>query len=227
MGFQIAIDGPAGAGKSTIARRVAASLPGVIYVDTGAIYRAMAYYLLKNNIHKGDEAKIPGALSGASISIEYRDGEQVVLLNGENVNPYLRSGAVSEMSSVCSALPQVRQKLLALQQKLGEENHVVMDGRDIGTTVLPKADLKVFLTADASVRAMRRYKEEQEKGGKRTLDEIQREIVERDERDINRPVSPLRQADDAVRLDTSYLTIDQVTEKILSLAREKGTFPFA
>lgn len=220
MGCNIAIDGPAGAGKSTIAKRVAKEL-SFIYVDTGAMYRAVALYLLKKNVNGEDSAQIAEICTGAGVSIEYRDGEQIVMLNGENVNAYLRTEEVGNMASRSSANPKVREHLLLLQRSLAAENDVVMDGRDIGTTILPDAEVKIFLTASAQTRAKRRYLELTEKGISCDLEEIRQDIIERDERDMNREVSPLRQAQDAVLVDSSAMTIDEVVEEILRIYREK------
>lgn len=216
----IAIDGPAGAGKSTIAKRVAKEL-SYIYVDTGAMYRAMALYLHRNGIAAEDAQTIAGACGGAKISIEYRDGEQVVLLGGENVNPFLRTQEVSAMASRSSAVPEVRTRLVQLQQELAAAQNVVMDGRDIGTVVLPHAQVKIYLTASVGVRAKRRFLELQEKGESPVLSQIEAEIAERDHRDMTREVSPLKQADDAVLVDTSDMTIEEVSDRILSIVREK------
>ncbi|NLC73635.1 MAG: (d)CMP kinase [Clostridiales bacterium] len=221
MPYSIAIDGPAGAGKSTIARMTAEKL-GYIYVDTGAMYRAMALFLIRNNIAADDNEAVSRECRNADISIEYRDGEQVVLLGGQNVNPYLRTGEVSNMASVSSTNADVRVKLVELQRKLAEKANVVMDGRDIGTVVLPHAQCKIYLTASVAVRAKRRFDEIIEKGGEADIETISREIEERDYRDMNRANSPLKQADDAVYLDTSDLTIDEVTEKIMDIAKQKG-----
>ena len=216
----IAIDGPAGAGKSTIAKRVAKEL-SYIYVDTGAMYRAMALYLHRNGIDAEDAQTIAGACGGAKISIEYRDGEQVVLLGGENVNPFLRTQEVSAMASRSSAVPEVRTRLVQLQQELAAAQNVVMDGRDIGTVVLPHAQVKIYLTASVGVRAKRRFLELQEKGESPVLSQIEAEIAERDHRDMTREVSPLKQADDAVLVDTSDMTIEEASDRILSIVREK------
>lgn len=220
MIYNIAIDGPAGAGKSTIARRVAKEL-SFIYVDTGAMYRAMALYLLRKEVNKDDTEQIGNICQDAEISIEYQNGEQIVLLNDENVNSYLRTEEVGNMASVSSAVPRVREKLLSLQRKLARDMSVVMDGRDIGTTILPDADLKIYLTASSLTRAKRRYLELQEKGTVCNLDEIQKDIEERDQRDMNREISPLRQAEDAVLVDSSDLTIQQVVDRILQIFRSK------
>ena len=222
MIYNIAIDGPAGAGKSTIARRVAKEL-SFIYVDTGAMYRAMALYLLRREVNRDDTEQIGNICQDAEISIEYQNGEQIVLLNGENVNSYLRTEEVGNMASVSSAVPRVREKLLSLQRKLAKDMSVVMDGRDIGTTILPDADVKIYLTASSLTRAKRRYLELQEKGTVYNLEEIQKDIEERDQRDMNREISPLRQAEDAVLVDSSDLTIQQVVDRILQIFRSKTT----
>ena len=222
MIYNIAIDGPAGAGKSTIARRVAKEL-SFIYVDTGAMYRAMALYLLRREVNRDDTEQIGNICQDAEISIEYQNGEQIVLLNGENVNSYLRTEEVGNMASVSSAVPRVREKLLSLQRKLAKDMSVVMDGRDIGTTILPDADVKIYLTASSLTRAKRRYLELQEKGTVCNLDDIQKDIEERDQRDMNREISPLRQAKDAVLVDSSDLTIQQVVDRILQIFRSKTT----
>ena len=218
--INIAIDGPAGAGKSTIAKKVAAE-KNYIYVDTGAMYRAMALYLLRSGIDREDAAAISAACGKPEITIEYRDGIQVVLLDGENVNEFLRTPRVSDMASRSSANPDVRAKLLELQKDLARRENVVMDGRDIGTVVLPDAQVKIFLTASVDVRADRRYRELIEKGEKADLDEIRAQIKERDERDMNRPISPLKQAEDAVLVDTSDMTIDEVVAAIMHIIEEK------
>ena len=218
MSHNVAIDGPAGAGKSTIAKRIARRL-GYIYVDTGAMYRAMAYYLIQNQVDAADQEAIAAACQHADISICYQDGEQVVLLNEENVNAYLRTEAVGNMASVSSVVPEVRKKLVELQQKLARETDVVMDGRDIGTVVLPDADVKVYLTASVETRAKRRFLELQEKGEPADLAKIAADIEDRDYRDMHRDISPLRQAEDATLVDSSDMTIDQVVERILELCR--------
>ena len=218
--ISIAIDGPAGAGKSTIAKRVAKEL-SYIYVDTGAMYRAMALYLHRKGIDAEDAQTIAGACDGAKISIEYRDGEQVVLLDGENVNPFLRTQEVSSMASKSSAVPEVRTRLVQLQQELAAARNVVMDGRDIGTVVLPRAQVKIYLTASVEVRAKRRFLELREKGEDPVLAKIAAEIEDRDYRDMNRAVSPLRQAEDALLVDSSDMTVEEVAEKILAIVREK------
>lgn len=220
MVHNIAIDGPAGAGKSTVAQKVAKEL-SFVYVDTGAMYRAMALYLLRKGVNREEPDEIGEACQNAEISIEYQNGEQIVLLDGENVNDYLRTEEVSGMASVSSAVPRVRAKLLDLQRKLARTMSVVMDGRDIGTTILPDADVKIYLTASSLTRARRRYLEYQERGEDCNLAEIQKTIEERDHRDMTREVSPLCQAKDAVLVDSSELTIDETVEKILSVYHTK------
>ena len=220
MVHNIAIDGPAGAGKSTVAQKVAKEL-SFVYVDTGAMYRAMALYLLRKGVNREKPDEIGEASQNAEISIEYQNGEQIVLLDGENVNAHLRTEEVSAMASVSSAVPRVREKLLDLQRKLARTMSVVMDGRDIGTTILPDADVKIYLTASSLTRARRRYLEYQEKGEACDLAEIQKTIEERDQRDMTREISPLCQAEDAVLVDSSELTIDETVEKILSVYHSK------
>lgn len=214
MSFNIAIDGPAGAGKSTIAKRIAAKL-SYIYVDTGAMYRAMALYFLRLGLDAEDSEGMAAACGGADISIRYRDGEQNVLLNGENVTPFIRSEEVGNMASRSSPVPQVREKLTQLQKELAAREDVVMDGRDIGTCVLPRAQVKVYLTASTHTRALRRFKELEEKGIRESLEEIEADIADRDYRDMHRDISPLRQAEDAWYLDTSDMGIDEVVEAVL------------
>ncbi len=220
MGKSIAIDGPAGAGKSTIAKLVAKEL-GFIYVDTGAMYRAMALYLIRQGIDRNDTEQIEKACEDADISISYENGRQVILLFGENVNDYLRTEEVGNMASMSSANPKVRSKLVALQQKLAAQKDVVMDGRDIGTVVLPDSKCKIYLTASSAVRAKRRYDELVEKGENADLSKIEADIIERDHRDMTREHSPLRQADDAVLIDSSDMSVDDVKEAILSEAKKR------
>ena len=216
--MNIAIDGPAGAGKSTIAKKVAKTL-GYIYVDTGAMYRAMALYMIKLGIDPENANAIEEACKSADIGIEYRDGEQVVLLNGENVNAYLRTEEVGNMASVTSVNAKVREKLVELQQKLAATKDVVMDGRDIGTVVLPNAEVKVYLTASSLVRAKRRALELEDKGEAVDLAKIEADIIDRDNRDMTREISPLKQAEDATLIDSSYMNIDEVVEAILNLVK--------
>lgn len=220
MGFKIAIDGPAGAGKSTIAKQVARR-ENLIYIDTGAMYRAMSLLMLQNGIPLNDAEKIGQECSRAQIDISYENGEQAVFLNGENVDAFLREERVGNAASAVSAVPRVRERLVQLQRELAESVDVVMDGRDIGTVVLPDADLKIFLTASSMVRAERRYRELQEKGIEADLKTIQRDIEERDHRDMTRETSPLRQAEDAVVIDSSMMTVDEVIQNILDLIQSR------
>lgn len=220
MGFKIAIDGPAGAGKSTIAKQVARR-ENLIYIDTGAMYRAMSLLMLQNGIPLNDAEKIGQECSRAQIDIAYKNGEQAVFLNGENVDAFLREERVGNAASAVSAVPRVRERLVQLQRELAESADVVMDGRDIGTVVLPDADLKIFLTASSRVRAERRYRELQEKGIEADLKTIQRDIEERDHRDMTRETSPLRQAEDAVVIDSSMMTVDEVIQNILDLIQSR------
>ena len=213
MGYNVAIDGPAGAGKSTIAKLVAKE-KGYIYVDTGAMYRAMAVDFLQEGISPQDTDEIREAAQRASVSIGYEDGVQQVYLNGENVTGKLREEAVGNMASVSSAVPEVRARLLALQRTLAEEADVIMDGRDIGTNILPNADVKIYLTASVETRASRRYKELTEKGVSCNYDEIAEDIKKRDERDMSRETAPLKQAEDAVLVDSSDMSIEEVVRAI-------------
>ena len=215
----IAIDGPAGAGKSTIAKQVAKKL-GYIYVDTGAMYRAIAHYLVQNNIDIENETELETACKSISIAIKYENDAQQVYLNGENVTPFLRTEETGNMASRSSAKAPVREALLGLQRDMAKEYNVVMDGRDIGTNVLPDAEVKIYLTASSKERANRRYKELIAKGEKADLDQIEADIIERDERDMNRDIAPLKQADDAVLVDSSFMTIDEVVATIMSEAEK-------
>ena len=217
--YNIAIDGPAGAGKSTIAKMAAKKLD-FIYVDTGAMYRAMALYFLRREIDAKDEKKIAEACEHINVTIAYQEGEQQVLLNGENVNAFIRTEEVSMMTSNTSKYPAVREKLLYLQRELAAANNVIMDGRDIGTCVLPDAELRIYLTASASERAKRRYLEQKERGVESDLAQIERDIIARDEQDMNREIAPLKQAEDAIYLDTSDMTIEEVVTKIVSLVQK-------
>lgn len=216
MSINIAIDGPAGAGKSTIAKKVAANL-GYIYVDTGAMYRAMALYFIRKGIKAEDTETISAECKNADISITYMDGVQVVLLDGENVNGFIRTEEVGNMASATSVNGEVRKKLVELQQKLASKENVVMDGRDIGTVVLPNAEIKVYLTASSAVRAKRRYLELQAKGEDADIEKIEQDIIERDHRDMTREISPLKQAEDAVYLDSSDMTIEEVVDEIMGM----------
>lgn len=220
MGYCVAIDGPAGAGKSTIARLVAEKM-NLVYVDTGAMYRAMALFMLREKVSKDDPEGISRKCEEADITIKYENEEQVVYLNGENVNALLRTEEVSNMASVSSTQKAVRIKLVSLQKQLAKTTDVIMDGRDIGTCVLPDADVKIYLTANSSVRAKRRFDELQAKGGECSLAEIEKDIIDRDYRDMHREESPLRQAEDAILVDTSEMTIEEVAEKIIAICKAK------
>lgn len=219
MAINIAIDGPAGAGKSTIAKAVAKELE-FIYVDTGAMYRAMALYLIRKGILPEEKERMEEACENAEISIVYENGAQQVILDGENVTEYLRQEEVGNMASVSSANPKIREKLVELQRVLASKENVVMDGRDIGTCVLPHADVKIYLTASACTRALRRCKELEEKGIVCILEEIEADINDRDYRDMHRDISPLKQAEDAVLLDSSNMSITEVKDEIIRLYKE-------
>ena len=220
MSYNIAIDGPAGAGKSTIARRAAAAL-SFIYVDTGAMYRAMGLYFLNHGIDPADTAAIEAAVQDVDVSIRYENGEQQVYLNGENVTGQIRREEVGDMASRTSVNGKVREKLVQLQQQLAAREHVVMEGRDIGTCVLPDATVKIYLTASVEERARRRYLELKEKGQEESLEKIQEDIRDRDHRDMTREISPLRQAEDAVLVDASHMTIEEVTAAVLEAFEER------
>lgn len=218
MGYSVAIDGPAGAGKSTIAKKVAKE-KDFIYIDTGAMYRAMAIHFLRCGIAADDHEKISAAVNDVNVTISYVNGEQQVFLNGENVTGKLRTEEVGNMASASSVNGDVRKKLVELQRKLAASANVVMDGRDIGTCVLPNADVKVYLTASVEVRAQRRYKELIEKGLEADLEKIKKDIEERDYRDMNRDISPLRQAEDAILVDSSNMSIEENVQAILDLIK--------
>ncbi len=215
--INIAIDGPAGAGKSTIAKMVSADM-GYIYVDTGAMYRAVALYLTENNIPDEDIEKV---LGDVDVSLKFIDGAQRVYLGDRDVSELIRTPEISMAASRTSAIPAVRARLFDLQQKLARENNIIMDGRDIGTVVLPNADVKIFLTASAEERANRRYKELSEKPDCPTYEEILKDIVQRDYNDMNRETAPLKQAEDAVLVDTTELTLEQSAAKIAEIIKER------
>ena len=220
MSYAIAIDGPSGAGKSTIAKRVAKEL-SFIYVDTGAMYRAMALYVLEQNIDPQDQAKVAAVCPDIDVTILYEDGVQQVLLNGKNVSTEIRQEIEGNTASKISVIKEVREKLVALQRQLAAKENVVMDGRDIGTQVLSDATVKIYLTASAKERAKRRYLELQEKGMPGELDQIEADIIERDNRDMNREISPLRQAEDAVLVDASFMGIEEVTAAVIAEFEKK------
>ena len=220
MAYNIAIDGPAGAGKSTIAKAVAKRM-NLIYVDTGMMYRAIALFVLRQKIDLQDREKIGEACKTADVTIRYEDDMQVVFLNGENVSARLRTEEVGTAASVISPIPEVRRKLVELQRRLATESDCIMDGRDIGTCVLPDAQTKIYLTASSEVRAKRRYNELTARGETCDLKKIREDIEERDYRDMHRETSPLKQAEDAVPVDTSDMTIEEVIEKIIALCSTK------
>lgn len=220
MSYSIAIDGPAGAGKSTIAKLIA-KRKGYIYVDTGAMYRAIALYFIEQGIDASEQNKMSEEVANANVTISYENGEQIVWLNGRNVNGLIRTEEVGRMASLSSANKEVRRKLVELQQALANKENVVMDGRDIGTCVLPNANVKVYQTADSHVRALRRYEELKAKGQECELDIIEKDIIERDYQDMHRELSPLKQAEDAVLLDSSDMSIEQVADAIIHLC-DKG-----
>lgn len=220
MSMNIAIDGPAGAGKSTIAKKVAKEM-GFIYVDTGAMYRAMALYILQHGIDEKNEQAIAAVCDDIDVALRYEGGEQRVLLCGEDVSKEIRREEVGNMASVTSVYGCVRKKLVSLQQQLAAKEDVIMDGRDIGTCVLPQAPLKIYLTASVKTRASRRYKELCKKNVACDLEEIMKDIEDRDYRDMHRKISPLKQAEDAVLVDSSDMSIDEVVNTIITLAKER------
>ena len=219
MAFNIAIDGPAGAGKSTIARKVAKDL-SYIYVDTGAMYRAMALFFLREGISEKDEAAISEACDKITVTLSNENGEQQVFLNGENVNGFIREEKVGVMAAATSVYGKVRQKLTQLQREMAQSTNLVMDGRDIGSYVLPDAQVKVYLTASVEIRGKRRFLELQEKGMECDLEKICEDIRKRDHQDMNRKISPLKQAEDAVLIDSSDMSIEEVKDKILELVHD-------
>lgn len=221
MGNSIAIDGPAGAGKSTIAKLLSKEM-GYIYVDTGAMYRAIAVYFAQNNINPDDEDEINSAVENVDITIRYEDGVQQVILNGVNVTGLLRTEQIGNMASKTSKYGAVRSKLVDLQRKIAENADVVMDGRDIGTTVLPNATVKIYLTASCDARAGRRFDELVAKGEQCDLEAIKKDIEARDYQDMHRSLSPLKQADDAVLVDTSEMSIEQVIVRLKEIINEKA-----
>ena len=218
--IRIAIDGPAGAGKSTVAKAIAARL-NIDYVDTGAMYRAIGLYIVRQGIDIHDKEAVEKAAPDAKVSLTYENGEQVVVLNGENVNGLIRTEEVSQAASVTSAYPVVRELLFEMQQTLAKENDVVMDGRDIGTVVLPNAQAKIYLTASVEERARRRFEEYKNKGMDVDIEELKKEIAQRDHQDMTREIAPLKQADDAVLVDSSDMNIDEVTKAIMDIIKER------
>ena len=220
MSFAIAIDGPAGAGKSTAAKMAAKEL-NFIYVDTGAMYRTIGLYMLENSIQTEDEKSLQEALDRIRIGTAYRDGIQHMFLNDQDVTDRIRTPEVSSAASKVAVIPAVREKLLDLQRDMAASEDVIMDGRDIGTHILPDAELKIYLTASVEERARRRYLELTQKGETCSFEEIRKDIEDRDWRDMHRETAPLRQAEDAVYLDTSDMALEEVVAKITSLARER------
>ena len=219
--ISIAIDGPSSAGKSTIARAVAKEL-GYIYVDTGALYRTIALYFLRGGVDPSQEDQVKKALSEIQVEIRYLYGEQHVLLYGEDVSYQIRGDKISQMASSVSVIKQVRDFLLGLQREMASKDNVVMDGRDIGTVVLPNAQIKIFLTASAAQRAKRRFEEYAQKGIASDYDEILASIMERDLRDSTRAIAPLKQAEDAELIDTTYNTLEESVKEIIDYI--KGRF---
>jgi len=220
MGISIAINGPAGAGKSTIAKKLAKKM-NYIYVDTGAMYRAIALYVIRKDIKSDQVDKIKEILDEINISIEYKDDTQIVYLNKENVNDYIRTEKVSIMTSDIATIPAVREKLIDLQRQLAKESNVIMDGRDIGTYVLKDANVKIYMTASSRTRAIRRHKEYIEKGIECDIDTVEQDIIKRDHQDMNREVAPLKKADDAIELDTSNMNIDEVVTAIEDICKKR------
>lgn len=221
MGFAMAIDGPAGAGKSTIAKITGQKLD-LVYIDTGAMYRAMAYYFVNNNVDAEDTEAVKKACDSINIKIVYEDGAQQVILNDMNITKHLREEAIGKMASNVAKLSDVRSKLVSLQREMASNGRVIMDGRDIGTCVLPDAEVKIYLTASSKVRAKRRYDELVAKGEECDIDEIEKDIINRDYEDMNREISPLKQADDAICVDTSDMNIDEVVAKLIEIYEENN-----
>ena len=217
--FNVAIDGPAGAGKSTIAKMVAKNM-GLVYVDTGSMYRAMALACLRDGIKADEHEKVVNRIKDINISLEYENGVQQVILDRENVNQYIRTEEVGNMTSAIATYGEVREKLVALQRELGQKKEVIMDGRDIGTCVLKDAEVKIYLTATSATRANRRYLELKEKGQEADLAQIEKDIIDRDYRDMHREISPLKQAEDAILVDSSDMSIEQVVEHISSIIKK-------
>lgn len=218
--ISIAIDGPSGAGKSTIAKAVAGRL-GYLYVDTGALYRTIALYFVRHGVDTQDETAVEKALSQIQVELHYQEGEQQVLLNGENVNGEIRGDDISQMAAVVSPLPAVREFLLGLQRDMAKKDNLVMDGRDIGTVVLPDAQVKIYLTASATQRAKRRFNEYRAKGIACDYDELLSSVMERDLKDTTRAISPLRQAEDAELIDTTYNTLEQSVSIVTDHVKRK------
>lgn len=220
MSFKIAIDGPSSSGKSTLAKIIAKKLD-FVYIDTGAMYRAMGYYFLKNNLNFNDIEIVNSNVNDVDVKLNYIDGVLQVLLNGEDISGVIRKEEVGNAGSIVSTYKLVRERLVSLQQKMAEVQNVVMDGRDIGTIVLPDADVKIYLDADCHERAIRRHKELLEKGIDKSLEDVETDLKERDYRDMNRENSPLKKADDAIAIDSTNMEIEQVVEMVLEIIKEK------
>lgn len=220
--ISIAIDGPAGSGKSTIAKEIAKEL-SFIYIDTGAMYRSVAYYCLKNNINFNDFSEVIKIIDNFDINLKFIDQNQHIFLNDEDITEKIRTQEIGKIASITAKIPEVREKLISIQRQLAKNQNIIMDGRDIGTNVLPNANVKIYMEADIEERALRRFKELQEKGGnynKYSLEEIKEEILQRDFEDKNRDISPLRKAQDAILLNTTNLTIQEVKNKIIKIIKE-------
>lgn len=220
MSFKIAIDGPSGAGKTTLAKLVAKEL-NFTYIDTGAMYRTVGLYMVNNNIDINNEEKVVKNLNRIKIDLTYEDGVQHIFLNKIDVSDVIRTGEIAKAGSVVSTYKKVREKLVSLQRELASVTNVVMDGRDIGTNVLKDADIKIFLTANVKVRALRRMEELKKKGIINTKEEVEEDLKERDDRDINRKNNPLKQADDAYLLDTTNMMIDEEVKFVIDLVKNK------
>lgn len=220
MGINVALDGPSGAGKSTIAKSIAAKL-GFVYVDTGALYRSIAYYVINNGGDVKDTEQVISMLPQVDVKLKYRRKAQCVILCGEDVSDKIRTPEISMGASAVSAIPEVREFLFDLQRSIAAENDIIMDGRDIGTVVLPNADVKIFLTASAEERANRRFKELQEKGDPSTYEEVLADINQRDYNDTHREIAPLKKADDAVEVDSTSLTLEETVDEIARIIGEK------
>lgn len=218
--YRIALDGPSGAGKSTIAKRLSAEL-GFVYVDTGAMYRSIGLYCLKNNVDMDKEENVNNILSNIDIQLKYVDGAQRIILNGIDVSEDIRENSVSMAASKVSAYKCVRAFLLNTQRDIAKKQSVIMDGRDIGTVVLPDAEIKIFIVGDATVRAKRRHKELLEKGQNISLQEVLEDIITRDHNDTNRAESPLKQASDAILLDTTYKNFEEAYKSVLEIVKNK------
>ena len=220
MHYCVALDGPAGAGKSTVAKAVAKNLE-ILYVDTGALYRSLALFAINNNVSCSNEENVLKILDKANVELKYVDKVQRVFLNNEDVSEKIRTPEISMGASDISAIPAVRQFLLDLQRKIAKENSVIMDGRDIGTVIFPDAEVKIFITASAEIRAKRRYDELVEKGQDVVYEDVLKDVIERDYNDSHRKIAPLKQADDAILLDTSSLSLDESIDAVIEIINNK------